>query len=238
MKKGLLLLLLCSSVFVKAQSLKEALFSGKLKNEPGTVIRKGDDLSTKIDTTTRKIQVDTIDAKLVRPVMPAATATVQAKDTAANTVSSQAVPAPTAGPEKKEVTNAAVAGGVVATEAAVSQEATVAPATGTTEPVAKPTDNNSVLKGFMDSLVSTLKTDVLPSKKVKEGSYLVLVSYAIQTDGQLDFTDVFVSPENNFLQDQIKQRLAIDVPHLQPELTSTGKPRKVNKKYKFTVNKQ
>lgn len=236
MKKGFLLLLLCSSVFVKAQSLKEALFSGKLKNEPGTVIRKGDDLSTKIDTTTRKAPVDTAVARAAQPAMPATTASVQAKDTVAKTVSSQAVPAPTDNPEKKDVSNATVAGSVAATDAGVSQEATAAPATA--EPVAKPTDNNSVLKGFMDSLVSTLKTDVLPSKKVKEGSYLVLISYAIQTDGQLDFTDIFVSPENNFLQDQIKQRLAIDVPHLQPELTSTGKPRKVNKKYKFTLNKQ
>ena len=52
MKKALLFLLLISSVFAQAQTLKDALFSGKLKNDPGTVIRKGDDLSTKIDTTT------------------------------------------------------------------------------------------------------------------------------------------------------------------------------------------
>ncbi|HET7898514.1 MAG TPA: hypothetical protein VFL47_12600 [Flavisolibacter sp.] len=233
MKKGFLLLLLCSSVFVKAQSLKEALFSGKLKNEPGTVIRKGDDLSTKIDTTTRKAPVDTAVAKAAPAMVPAATA--QAVDTSAKTVNPQAAPASTAGLEKSEVPAGTVAAGVAATGAIVSGDSA---ATAPAEPVAKPTDNNSVLKGFMDSLVSTLKTDVMPSKKVKEGSYLVLVSYAIQTDGQLDFTDVFVSPENNFLQDQIKQRLAIDVPHLQPELTSTGKPRKVNKKYKFTVVKQ
>ena len=53
MKKGFLLLLLISSFFANAQSLKEALYGGKLKNEAGTVIRKGDDLSTKIDTATK-----------------------------------------------------------------------------------------------------------------------------------------------------------------------------------------
>jgi hypothetical protein len=50
MKQAILLLLLASSVFANGQSLKEALFSGKLKNEAGTVIRKGDDLASKMDT--------------------------------------------------------------------------------------------------------------------------------------------------------------------------------------------
>lgn len=59
MKKGLLILLLVSSYFADAQSLKEALFSGKLKNDNNTVIRKGDDLSTKMVDTTRKVTTDT-----------------------------------------------------------------------------------------------------------------------------------------------------------------------------------
>ncbi len=50
MKKGILFLLLISSMFAEAQTLKETLYRGKLKNQPGTVIRKGDDLSTKMDT--------------------------------------------------------------------------------------------------------------------------------------------------------------------------------------------
>ncbi len=53
MKKGILFLLLISSVFAHAQSLKEALYGGKLKNQPGTVIHKGDDLSSKMDTASK-----------------------------------------------------------------------------------------------------------------------------------------------------------------------------------------
>lgn len=57
MKKGILALLVVSSLAVSAQqkqSLKDLLYSGKLKSDSGTVIRKGDDLSSKIDTTTKK----------------------------------------------------------------------------------------------------------------------------------------------------------------------------------------
>ena len=37
-----------------SQSLKDLLYSGKLKSDTGSVVRKSDDLSTKIDTSTRK----------------------------------------------------------------------------------------------------------------------------------------------------------------------------------------
>jgi len=63
MKKGMLLLLLVGSLYTQAQSLKEALYGGKLKNEPGTVIKKGDDLSTKIDTTQKLVKDSAILAK-------------------------------------------------------------------------------------------------------------------------------------------------------------------------------
>src|SRR4051794_38577214 len=58
MKKGILFLLLVASFSAKAQSLKDLLYSGKLKNDSNTVIRKTDDLSTKIDTTSRKKTVE------------------------------------------------------------------------------------------------------------------------------------------------------------------------------------
>ncbi len=56
MKKGILLLLIISIVTTaKAQSLKDLLYSGKLKMDSNSVIRKGDDLSTKIDTSQKKV---------------------------------------------------------------------------------------------------------------------------------------------------------------------------------------
>ena len=54
MKKWILFLLLVSTVTANAQSLKDALYGGKLKNDSSSVIRKTDDLSTKIDTSRKK----------------------------------------------------------------------------------------------------------------------------------------------------------------------------------------
>ena len=54
MKRVIFFLLLAVSFSAKSQSLKELLYSGKLKNDSNTVIRKTDDLSTKIDTSQKK----------------------------------------------------------------------------------------------------------------------------------------------------------------------------------------
>jgi len=213
MKKGILLLLLISSVFAHSQSLKEALFSGKLKNDPGTVIRKGEDLSTKIDTAQKLVAVDTVKAKLYTTNRDTAAKLAQATATAPNIVGKDTM----------------VASGTTNAEATESAVATAAVA---------PKDNNVIWRTFVDSMATTLKTEVLSSKKVKSGSYYVLVSYAIGTDGQVTIGDVFLSPENAFLQQQIKDRLAIDTPKLNPVLSGSGAPRKVNKKYNFTLVKE
>lgn len=221
MKKGFLLLLLISSFFADAQSLKEALYGGKLRNEPGTVIRKGDDLTAKMDTVAKKetadsgalasvIAVDSLGQKLT-----AGTQTTAFVQTTLPADKKDAVP--------------------------VTTEATAVIDAGepATEPVAeKAKDNNALVKEYMSSIVSDLKTEVLSSKKVKKDSYYVLVSYSIDTEGQMAVTDVFVSPENAFLQQQVKERLAIDAPRLSPTLSSNGTPRKVNKKYNFTLVKE
>ena len=57
MKFLLLFFILFSSPFLNAQSLRNALFSGKLKMDTGVVIRKTDDLSKHIDTSTKKPMV-------------------------------------------------------------------------------------------------------------------------------------------------------------------------------------
>lgn len=219
MKKGILILLLLSSVFVKAQSLKDALFGGKLKNQPGTVIRKGDDLSAKMDTVRKAPAEDTATAK----VFTAAADTV-AKNMAGQPDSS-AVTA--VAPENRDAA-------VVVSDTALAVAATEAPKTA----AAITKENNAAWKTFMDSLSSTLKTEVLSSKKIKNGSYYVLVSYSIGADGQVTIGDVFLSPENAFLQQQIKDRLAIDTPRLIPVPSSSGAPRKVSKKYNFTLTKE
>ncbi len=57
MKEALLIILLFGSISISAQSLKDALYGGKLKSDSNSVIRKTDDLSTKIDTSTKKAVV-------------------------------------------------------------------------------------------------------------------------------------------------------------------------------------
>jgi hypothetical protein len=54
MKKAILFLFIIGAVNANAQSLKDLLYSGKLKMDSNSVIRKGDDLSAKIDTSTKK----------------------------------------------------------------------------------------------------------------------------------------------------------------------------------------
>jgi hypothetical protein len=224
MKKGILFLLLVSSVFAEGQSLKEALFSGKLKNDNNTVIRKGDDLSTKMADTTRKAAIDTTaKAKLVVPAGDsAAKIAVIATDSAALAKTNQ---------------KDSISGGIDTSASSAAAAATVA----VTAPVVAATvtkDNNALIKVYVDSVATMVKTEALPNKKIKKGMYYVTVSYAIGTDGKVEITDVFLSPENAYLHSQIKDRLELEPPQLTPVTNSAGTPRKVTRKYNFTLSKE
>ena len=223
MKKGILFLLLVSSYFAEAQSLKEALFSGRLKNDNNTVIRKGDDLSTKMVDTTRKATVDTTaKAKLVLPGDSAAKIAVIPADSAALAQGNQ---------------KDSLSGGIDTSASSAAAAAAVA----VTAPVVAATvtkDNNAMIKGYVDSVANMVKTEALPNKKIKKGMYYVTVSYAIGTDGKVEITDVFLSPENAYLHSQIKDRLELEPPLLTPVTNSAGTPRKVSRKYNFTLTKE
>lgn len=205
--------MLVSSLFVKAQTLKDALFSGKLKNQSGTVIRKGDDLSSKLDTASKTATDNTAAIK---------TATL-ATDTATKSGSTQ-TDAAVSTTDAKSNTGSAI---TATPEAAAPKETAAAPKS-----------NNAIWKTYMDSVASTLKTEALASKKIKRGSYFVLVSYSIGTDGQVTIGDVSVSPENAVLKSGIEERLTVDTPRLSPVLDSGGTPRKVTKRYSFTLSKE
>ncbi len=195
MKKGILFLFIVSSFSANAQSLKDALYGGKLKTDSGTVIRKTDDLSTKIDTSMKK------------PVVAEKTKlTPASKESSINKI-----------PAQPDSTSIATADKI--------------------ETIASPKDNTKIWKEFMDSAISNFKTDVLTSKKIKNGTYYVMVDYEIGTEGQVTINAIFPSPENSFLAQQIKERLTLAAPNLNPVLASNGKPRKVSKKYNFTLTK-
>ena len=195
MKKGILFLLVITTVTANAQSLKEALYGGKLKTDSGTVLRKGDDLSSKIDTS-RKKPVDAEKNKLAAVRM----------DSSLNNIAAPTV-------------------------------ATAIDAVGKIDNNTAAKDNNKIWKAFMDTVISTLKAEVLTSKKIKKGDYYIIVDYTIGLDGQVTINTIFPTPENKFLEEQVKERLSIDTPRLNPVMGGNGKPRKVVKRTNFTITK-
>ena len=195
MKKGILFLLLVSTVTANAQSLKDALYGGKLKNDSSTVIRKTDDLSTKIDTS-RKKPVEQEKIKL----------TTVARDSSIN-----------------KMTASIESAGIVAADKKDNNAATK--------------DNNKLWKEFVDNVTSTLKQEVMPSKKINKGDYYITVDYIIAPDGIVTIANLLLIPENKFLEQQVKERLSIDTPRLNPVLAGNGTPRKVNKRYNFNISK-
>ena len=195
MKKGILFLLLVTTLTSNAQSLKDALYGGKLKTDSGTVIKKGDDLSSKIDTSKKK------------PVEP----------------------------EKTKITAVAMDSSITKMTVQTDSAAIVVKKLDNNT-VSK--DNNKIWKEFMDTVISTLKQEVMTSKKIKKGDYYVMVDYEIGLDGQVTVTNVFPSPENKYIQEQVKERLSIDTPRLNPVLSGNGKPRKVVKRTNFTITKE
>jgi hypothetical protein len=203
MKKTILFLFITvASVCVQAQSLKDLLYGGKLKNDSNSVVRKTDDLSTKIDTATKKPEV----------------AKVKTTETSADAVIRKS-------PQ----------GDVLITDP-VAKDSIAAVATNSNSSATK--NNNQILKEYMDSLAATLKTEVLPSKKIKKDTYYLLVEYEIETNGQVNITNVTSTPESDFLQDQVKSRLIVSTPQLSPALDSNNKARKVKRKYTFNVTKE
>jgi hypothetical protein len=207
MKKAILFLLLAYSFGAKAQTLKELLYSGKLKKDSTSVIRSTDDLKSKIDTSQKKTEPE-------KATMVAINSDSSVK--AANT------------------TNDSATGSIAAKDSVATaiNPAGVAPVT----PVNK--SPNKIWKEYTDSLISSMKTDVLASKKVKKETYFLTVNYEIDTDGSVSITNITASPENDYLQEQVKQRLLLSPPQLNPILDSTNKPHKVKRRYNFTITKE
>jgi len=209
MKQVFLFLLIIASATLNAQSLKDLLYSGKLKKDSNTVIRKGDDLSSKIDTSTKK----PVEPERAKPVLAANGVDSTQRQNNASTASTPGAP---------EITSSS----------------STASETAAANVNAGAKNNNQLLKEYMDSLVSTLKTDVLPSNKIKKETYYLYVDYEIETDGVVNVTNVVSSPENSFLQQQVKDRILLDAPKLSPVLDSSNKPRKVKRKYNFNITKE
>ena len=200
MKKLLLIPVLFAAVMVQAQekpkqSLKDLLYSGKLKKDSSGVIRSTDDLSQKIDTSTKK---QVISAETVKPV------------------------------EKKAEANAPANTSNIISDTAVAVDNTEAVTTASA-PSAK--TNTKIWKEYTDNLVKEFGNEILKSKQLKKGIYFVLIDYAIETDGAVTINSVVSTPENAFLQAQVKQYLDTNPVKLNPVA------KKVNRRQQFTISK-
>jgi len=213
MKTLILIVFLIGALGVQAQekqSLKDLLYGGKLKKDSTGVIRSTDDLSKKIDTSTKK----EAQAQPVKTSEPTATAQPDK-----NTVT----PKPDIDPNIP-----AAAGVATATTATVAAPANVAPVK----------TNTKLWKEYTDSLTKILQDEILKSKQIKKNTYYLMVDYGIETDGQVTFTNVTSTPENAFLQAQVKQIMDSTPFRLNPVTDSNNQAKKVKRKQQFVITKE
>lgn len=86
-------------------------------------------------------------------------------------------------------------------------------------------DNGKIWKKFIDQHTGIINAEVLPSKKIRKGSYTVMIDYEIGTDGVVATKNISCSPANEYLTEQIRERMMPDAPLLAP-LVRDGMPRK------------
>jgi hypothetical protein len=219
-------LILISVVFIgisakaqEKQKLKDLLYSGKLKKDSTGVIRSTDDLSSKIDTTTKKDTIAVVKAK------PADVAPMTLDQQQA-LVRGDAATTNTANANSSNTTTAKTAD-EVKTETAAPPAVASAPKT-----------NTKLWREYTDSLTKTLKEEALKSKQVKKDTYFILVEYEIAPDGQVTVDAVNSTPGNAFLQAQIKQIMDTTPLKLNALPDNGGQgAKKVKRKQQFTITK-
>ncbi len=201
MKTIVLFTLVLLTFSAKSQSLKDALYSGKLKADTGAVIRKGDTLRIK-ENIAQKVEDDSV--KMAQKII--------ADSIKKETFAIEKEIAIAAGKDTTAFINTEVGAETLPAEKSI------------------PKDNNKIWKSFIDSVTTTIKSEVLTSGKLKKGAYSVLIEYEIKPDGQININSVTSDPQNSFLEGQIKVRLTLDAPQLNPVMGTNGKPRTVIKK--------
>lgn len=186
MRTLFLVIALMTGLTSGAQTLKDALFGGKLKSDTGMVLKKGDSLQLLPDSLVKK-RADSLKAAAAKVTQSEKTkVSVQATDS---------------------------------TSAATVEETERAPKT-----------NDQIWKQFIDEYSKEIETAVIPSKKIKKGTYTLYIDYAIETDGSVSTVNIICVPENSYLVEQIKIRMMANTPQLHPVLMSNGKPRRALKK--------
>jgi hypothetical protein len=196
MKTVFLFAAACIIIPCSAQSLKDSLFSGKLKADSNLVKK------SKINE--QKPVTDT--AKKMAP----ATINKAAPDSVTGVITDNP--------------NAVLTDSVQAETAAIN-------------PPLRYEDNNKVWKKFTDQHIAIINSEVLPSKKIKKGTYSVMIEYEIGTDGVVTTKNVTSTPSNDFLVEQVKERMMANAPQLAPMIRD-GVPRKSSRRQVFNFTKE
>ena len=105
------------------------------------------------------------------------------------------------------------------------------------KPVISFSDNNKIWKKFIDQNTAVINKETLTSRKIKKGSYSVMIEYEIGTDGVVNIKNVTSTPNSEYLVEQIKEKIIPEVPQLAP-LISNGVPRKSLKRTVIFFNKE
>lgn len=100
----------------------------------------------------------------------------------------------------------------------------------------KYSDNTRVWKKFVDEYAAVIKAESLPSKKIKKGTYSVLLEYEIGADGIVTTKNVTSTPSNSFLEQEIRDKMMANAPKLAPQLAN-GVPRKTSRRQVIVFTK-
>ena len=211
----------------QSQSLKDALYGGKLKADTGAVIRKGDTAKIK-ENMAQKISEDSV--KMTQKISDDSMKVVQKE---VQKAIDDSIRREHFEIEKQKAMAAGQDTAAVVAAAIAAEKTAEAIATETSVPKA----NNRTWKGYIDELNAAVKSEVLTSNKIKNGTYSVLIDYEIKTDGQVNIVNVASDPKNSFLEQQIKERLTFSAPQLAPVMGTNGKPRNAAKKQMLTFVK-
>jgi hypothetical protein len=105
------------------------------------------------------------------------------------------------------------------------------------KPEIKFSDNNKTWKKFIDQYTGVINTEVLTARKIKRGTYTVMLDYEIGTDGVVSTKNITCTPSNEYLVEQIKERMMPNAPQLAP-LIRDGVPRKSGKRQVLVFTKE
>jgi hypothetical protein len=90
-------------------------------------------------------------------------------------------------------------------------------------------DNTRIWKKFIDELTTLVHAEIATSRKIKRGTYSVLVDYEIGTDGMVSLKTVSATPASEYLVALVKEKMTANVPRLAP-LVRDGVARKSQKR--------